>query len=152
MKLAEALVLRADIQKRVAQLRERLKKSAIVQEGEKPPEDPEVLLAELDQLLNQLTTLIERINRTNLLTRLSDGTTLTSALATRDVLTMRFSILTTLSDAASDRVNRYSASEIRQLSTVDVRALRKQADDIARQRRELDTAIQAANWATDLVE
>ena len=40
MKLSEALVLRADIQKRIEQLRERLKTSALVQEGERPPEDP----------------------------------------------------------------------------------------------------------------
>ena len=33
MKLAEALVLRADLQKRIAQLRERLRQSALVQEG-----------------------------------------------------------------------------------------------------------------------
>src|ERR1051326_8393767 len=57
MKLAEALVLRADIQKRVEELRKRLKESALVQEGEKPPENPEELLAELDRLLNQLVGL-----------------------------------------------------------------------------------------------
>lgn len=53
MKLAEALVLRADLQKRIAQLRERLRQSALVQEGEQPPENPEQLLIELDQVLNQ---------------------------------------------------------------------------------------------------
>ena len=33
MKLAEALVLRADLQKRIAQMRQRLQQSALVQEG-----------------------------------------------------------------------------------------------------------------------
>jgi len=37
MKLAEALVLRADVQKRIAQMRERLRQSGLVQEGEQPP-------------------------------------------------------------------------------------------------------------------
>ena len=60
MKLAEALVLRADVQKRIAQLRERLRQSALVQEGEQPPENPEQLLIEMDQLLNQLGDLIIR--------------------------------------------------------------------------------------------
>ena len=46
MKLAEILVLHADVQKRIAQMRERLKQSALVQEGEQPPENPQELLAE----------------------------------------------------------------------------------------------------------
>ena len=37
MKLAEALIQRADCQKRIAQLRQRLTRSAKVQEGEQPP-------------------------------------------------------------------------------------------------------------------
>src|SRR5947209_17795737 len=91
MKLAEALVLHADVQKRIAQLRERLRQSALVQEGEQPPENPEQLLIEMDQLLNQLGDLIIRINRTNIQTRFSTDETLTDALARRDVLSMRYS-------------------------------------------------------------
>jgi len=48
MKLAEALNLRADLQRRVEQLRMRLAQNAKVQEGEEPLEDPKGLLAELD--------------------------------------------------------------------------------------------------------
>ena len=44
MKLAEALTLRADLQKRAAQLQNRLYNNAKVQEGEKPAEDPRGLL------------------------------------------------------------------------------------------------------------
>jgi len=47
MKLAEALHLRADLQKRIAQLGDRLNNNARVQEGDEPAEDPAVLLAEL---------------------------------------------------------------------------------------------------------
>ena len=36
MKLAEALSIRADLQKKVAQLKERIKESAKVQEGDEP--------------------------------------------------------------------------------------------------------------------
>jgi hypothetical protein len=150
MKLAEALVLRADVQKRLAQLRDRLRLSALVQEGEQPPEDPQDLLAQLDQLLGQLEELIVKINRANMQTNLSDGTILTNALARRDVLTQRYNSLSTLVDTASDRTDRYGRSEIRKLSTVDVAALRKQMDDVARTRRDLDTQIQATNWTADL--
>ena len=40
MKLAQALAERADIQKRLGQLRERLQLNARVQQGEKPAEQP----------------------------------------------------------------------------------------------------------------
>src|SRR5437016_8407437 len=143
MKLAEALVLRADVQKRIAQLRERLRQSALVQEGEQPPENPEQLLIEMDQLLNQLGDLIIRINRTNIQTRFSTDETLTDALARRDILSMRYSVIGGLADTAANRIGRYGRSEIRKIATVDVAALRRQLDEIARQRRELDTAIQA---------
>jgi hypothetical protein len=152
MKLAEALVLRADIQSRVEALKGRLGQSALVQEGEKPPEDPQELLAELDRLLNQLAGLIERINRSNLQSRLPDGRTVTAALAERDVIALRQSVLQSFADSAGATVNRYSRAEIRLTATVDVSALRKQIDQLAHQRRDLDTAIQATNWTADLVE
>ena len=45
MKLAEALALRSDAQKRLAQLQGRAVASARSQEGEEPPERAEELLA-----------------------------------------------------------------------------------------------------------
>jgi hypothetical protein len=151
MKLAEALVLRADIQKRVEQLRERLKASALVQEGDQPPEEPQELLTELEGLLDQLAGLIVGINRTNLQTMVDDRLTLTESLAQRDVLDLRLGILKALADTAAQRLDRYGRSEIRRVPTVDVGALRKEIDRLARERRELDTAIQATNWTTELV-
>lgn len=65
MKLAEALILRADCQKKISQLRSRLRRCVKVQEDEQPPEDPQVLLGKLSSAITQLTTLIQRINRTN---------------------------------------------------------------------------------------
>ena len=152
MKLSEALVERADLQKRVEQVRARLRLSALVQEGEQPPEDPRILLTELDRLLDGLADLIARINRTNLHATLPDGTTITNALARRDVLKLRLSVLGTLVETASNRTNRYGHAEIRTLPTVDVGALRRQIDGLAQQFRELDTSIQAINWTTELTE
>lgn len=152
MKLAEALVLRADLQKRLAQMRTRLSHSALVQEGEQPPENPTELLAELEQMLMQLQDLMARINKTNLKASLPDGMTLTDALARRDILSLHHSIISGLAETASNRVERYGRSEIRRLATVDVAVLRRQLDELARQRRELDSTIQATNWTTDLLE
>jgi hypothetical protein len=152
MKLAEALVLRADVQRRVEQLRDRLRQSVLIQEGDLPSEDPQALLTALGDILKELGDLITQINVTNLQTIMADGTTLTAALARRDVLVLEQSVLQSVADTASNRIDRYSRSEIRRVATVDVAAMRRNIDDLARQRRELDTTIQATNWTTDLVE
>jgi hypothetical protein len=153
LKLAEALANRADLQRRVEQMRGRLQRSALVQEGESPPEDPQELLEEMERLVSELEEYVRRINRTNLSATLSGGeTTLTDALARRDALTLRYGNLKTLVSAASDRVPRYGRAEIRILSAVEVGPLRRRMDELARERRELDISIQQANWATDLME
>lgn len=153
MKLAEALANRADLQRRVEQARVRLQKSALVQEGESPPEDPRELLEESERLVSELEGYVRCINRTNLSATLADGeTTLTDALARRDALALRYGNLKTFVGTASDRVSRYGRAEIRILPTVEVGPLRRRMDELARERRELDTAIQQANWVTDLIE
>jgi hypothetical protein len=151
VKLAEALARRADLQKRVEQMRGRLQQSALVQEGESPPEDPEELLRESDGMLVELEDLVGRINRTNLEATLADGRTLTAALAERDALALRYGLLGGLVRMASERVPRYGRNEIRTLSTVDVGEKRREMDQLALSRRDLDTRLQQANWTTDLV-
>jgi hypothetical protein len=134
------------------QLRARLVSSAIVQEGEQPPEDPQVLLAELEGLIAEFEQLVIAINRTNSSAAIDGVGVLTEALAKRDALDLKLSLLGGLVEAASNRANRYSRTEIKLLSTVDVPALRKRLDDTSRQRRELDAQIQGTNWTTDLLE
>ena len=73
MKIAEALILRADIQKRIAQLKTRLNNNAKVQEHEEPTENPQLLLTELDSLISQLNDLIIKINKTNTLSKITAG-------------------------------------------------------------------------------
>ena len=46
MKLAEALLLRSDLQKKIASLKERIARYSVVQEGDRPAEDPKALLAQ----------------------------------------------------------------------------------------------------------
>ncbi|NES97318.1 MAG: hypothetical protein F6K32_19275 [Desertifilum sp. SIO1I2] len=152
MKLAEALILRADCQKRVEQLRQRLTKSAQIQEGEMPPENPQTLLAELETAVSELTGLIQRINRTNSQTELEAGIMLSDALARRDTLILKRSVYESLMNAASYSQNRYSRTEIKVLSTVNVAEIQSQIDRMARDYRELDTQIQAANWNTELLD
>lgn len=152
MKIAEALVTRADHLKRLASLRARLQQAGTTQEGETPPEPPLDLIAETDQIVDRLTDLIIRINRTNLVVTLPDGATLTTALARRDALALRMNALNNLIESASSQVSRYSRSEIKLVPTVEIAPLRRQWDELARQRRELDVAIQALNWSADLLD
>ncbi len=124
----------------------------MVQEGDTPPEDPAKLLAELGELTAELEGLITRINLTNAGSRLGTGETVTAALARRDVLGLRQTVLRAAVDAVGASQARYSRSEIRLARQIDVAGLRKELDDLARERRELDTAIQEYNWTADLIE
>ncbi len=150
MKLAEALNLRADLKKRIAQLRSRLQSNAKVQEGDQPAENPYDLLKELDENILQLEELIRRINLTNCQTK-QDNNTISDMIARKDSLALKNSILRDLLSEASNKVERYSNKEIRVLSTVKVTELQKDVDKIARELRELDTKLQGLNWTTDLL-
>ena len=150
MKLAEALNQRADLQKRIAQLRERLSNNVKVQEGDQPAEKPEDLFAELERSLKELETLIVRINRTNQET-IWEGQTLTEMIAAKDVLSLHLSSLRDVLEAANVRSDRFSRNEIKFVRTIDVNGLQKKVDDLSRDLRELDSRLQQANWMTDLL-
>ena len=150
MKLAEALIERADLQKRIDQLEDRLQSNALVQDGEEPAEDPVVLLAELTTLSTSLEDLITRINLTNAQTTV-EGKSLTALIAKRDCLTKRLRVLRHFLSAASSTAMRSRGTEIIVKSTVPVREMQKTVDDLAKALRETDTAIQAANWSADLL-
>lgn len=152
MKLAEALILRADSQRRLEQLRLRLLRGAKVQEGDEPAEDPHVLLDEFELTASLLTRLIQQINRTNSTVQLEEGMTLSDALALRDVLQLRQNTYRDLAKAAAITQDRMTKSEIRFRSTVSVQEVQKQADTLAKEHRELDAKIQALNWQAELRE
>ena len=73
MKLAEALIERADLQRHLAQLQARLLQNAQYQEGESPAEDPAVLLDEYRRANEALHCLIVQINLANQRAALADG-------------------------------------------------------------------------------
>ena len=151
MKLAEALLERADLQKRLEQLRDRLRSNARVQEGEQPAEDPQALLRELENGVQRMEWLAARINLTNTCVRAA-GESLTALLARRDAWRQETAMLREFLDAASALADRASRSEIRVQSTVNVAALQKTLDQKCKALRELDACIQAANWTAELDE
>ena len=152
MKLAEALILRADCQKRIQQLETRLVNNAMVQDGETPAEDPSQLRLELEDLSEQLLLLIKRINRTNSLNQVDEGLTFSDALANRDILHLKHGIYRNLSQAATVTQTRHSKSEVKFNSTVNVKELQEMASRLAQEHRQLDARIQEANWRIELLE
>ena len=151
MKLAEALSIRKDLQKRIKYLEERIKSNVKVQEDDEPLEDPIELMKELHSCLIQLEELIGRINFTNINTKNAEGQSLTQLMAKKDTLTMRISILRNIYKSATDIVTRYSASEIRQECVIDVKLLSKRIDDYSARLRKIDMEIQGLNFLTELV-
>jgi hypothetical protein len=154
VKLAEAMSLRADASRRVEQLRTRIVANARFQEGQEPTADAGALLAEAGAVLDELENLIRRINRTIAATQIGPEVTITDALARRDVLRARHSVVTAAADAAVGRGQgmRQLRSELKMLTALPVAQLRAQADELARQVREIDVRIQQSNWEFDLLE
>ena len=152
MKLAEALSLRADRQKRMLQLTERVKANALVQEGDNPSEKAGDLLTEFGLVADEFQTIVARVNRTNLTVKISDGRTLTEAIARRDTLKFHINVWRQAAEAAAVRQIRGTKSEIRLVSTINVKEARDKADPYSKELRDLDTMIQAANWTHDLLD
>lgn len=151
MKLAEALQERADLNRRIEQLKSRLNSNALVQEGEKPAEEPEQLLRELDGCVERLEELMAKINRTNCET-VVEGKTLTELIARKDALLIRLSAYRDLVSTASQTARRATRSEIKIFSTINVQDKQRMVDEMAKELRLLDNKLQATNWTVDLNE
>ena len=151
MKLAEALSIRKDLQKRIEQLGQRIQYNVKVQEGDEPSEQPDELMKELDNCLVQLEDLVWRINTTNMQTKNAEGKTVTQLMAQKEVLTLRINTLRNIFDKASKGLDRYSRSEIKMVTVIDVKSLGKLVDDYSAQLRKLDIEIQALNFTTELI-
>jgi len=92
LKLAEALNIRADLQRRSHQLKERILRNAKIQVDEKPAEDPNELLAELEHVNAELVGLVKSINRTNCNIVFGDNQLLSDILSERDYLSKKIEL------------------------------------------------------------
>lgn len=131
MKLAEALIERKELQSRLSRLNQRLQANALVQEGDVPSEDPKVLIKDVETTIDELTTLVDRINKTNGVV-IVDGKTLSEMITKRDFMVKRISIMREFLQKASNKIERYSRNEIMITATVDAK-------------------IQYTNWNTELI-
>lgn len=151
MRLAEALLERKELKIKLSNLRSRADGNLVVQEGNDPVEEPNQLIRQMEIISRALTTLIMKINKVNATATLPNGMTLGDALVQRDEWQSQTGRFRGLAQTARNgQVERYSQKEIRNICLVDVTELEKKADDYARKARELDAAIQAANWEIEI--
>ena len=144
-------MLRGDLQNKMEQIRHRLASNVMVQEGDEPNEDPNQLLKEYDRALEEFGVLVKRINKTNNETDFSSDLTLSEALVERDILKRKRNLLASAVEEGTVRQDRYSRTELRYVSKIDVNKLQKQIDEISKDYRELDVKIQGLNWTVDLL-
>ena len=149
MKLAEALQERADLNRKIDDLKRRLGRNILVQEGEAPAEDPAMLLSELDTAIDRLESLMAAINRTNGRTHVN-GMTLTELIAKKDALNLRISAYRDAVYTASENTSRARGTEIRVKALLSAAELQKQADALSADLRKLDNLLQETNWKTEL--
>ena len=149
MKLAEALLIRKDLQNKLSEMRCRLNNNAIVQEGETPAEDPELLLQQSRRMFGELQKLMTQINLCNARV-ICEGKTMTELLAERDCLKQEISMIRDFLDSASSTGRRARGSEIKVISTVAVADIQKLADSRSAQLRKLEMKIQQLNWTTEI--
>jgi len=146
MKLAEGLLLRADLMKKIEHLQNRIRPVLIVSDNKTPQEDPTKLLAQLRKSIQDLESIIIRINKTNNETEIEGEGLLMEALAKRDSLKMLSVKLRIIRQAA--QIN--SISDNNQKATVDIKNLQIEIDQTGRAFREIDSKIQETNWLTEL--
>jgi len=151
MKLAEALIERAEIQKKNGQLISRIKDNTKIQEGELPYEKPEELIAEYEENMARFLELVQRINETNCKTPFAEKGSIADAIALRDYLGSKIKAYREFYESATIKMDRYSHNEIKFIRCIDAKELQNQIDKLSKEYREIDTKLQSINWTVDLL-
>ena len=149
MKLAEALLTRADLQKKIAQLKTRMIQNVKVMDGEEPAESVAELLAEFCEANFALATLIIRIVKTNAHTPFDEGTII-DTIVWRDFIGTKIKVYRELYEAAISKSERFHLQEIKYIRCVDTAKLQKDINELSQIYRAIDTSLQKVNWNTDL--
>lgn len=151
MKLAEALMLRADYQAKLHDIQQRLINNVKVQEGETASEEPTQLLHILSSTLTELEKLIVRINKTNATVMMDETHTLNDIIAQRDTLKRKLNIYSTVLNNAAIKQDRYMRTEIKYISTINIADTQKEIDALSKALREINVRLQEKNWSTELL-
>ena len=142
MKLAEALIERAEIQKENAKLLSRIKDNVLVQDGDAPAENSEDLIGEYNKNMERLLILTQKINATNNKTPFDDKMNVAEAIAVRDCLGAKNRVYREIYENATIRQDRYSRKEVKFLRCINIQDLQKRIDGFSKEYREIDVKIQ----------
>lgn len=150
MRLAEALIERAELQKKNAQLLRRIEQNTKVQEGEQPAENPNDLISEYEENMERLEWLIKKINLTNSST-VFDGGTISDGIAKRDCIGLKIKAYKNIYESATIVQERYSQKEVKFVRIIDAEKIQHTINTLAKEYRELDTKLQEQNWTVELL-
>ncbi|MCL2320830.1 MAG: DIP1984 family protein [Oscillospiraceae bacterium] len=149
MKLAEALLLRSEYQKKIESLKQRILVNVKVQENEEPFENPKDLLNEIFKIEEQLCDLVKKINHNNFKIKLPSGESLADAIANRNMILKKISMLKSIPERVNEKDYRLTHTEVKMHVTLNISEIQKQIDSLSKSYRELDTQIQGVNWTSD---
>jgi len=151
MRLAEALLERAEIRRKLGQLISRVKDNTKVQEGDSPSEKPEELITEYEENTMRLLELVRQINNTNCKTPFDPNMSIADAIALRDSLGAKIRAYREFYESATFKLDRYSQNEIKVVRCIDAKGLQNKINKLSKEYREVDTKLQGLNWTVDLI-
>ncbi len=154
MNILEALNLKKDLKNRIESLRRRYVNSVTIMKGEKPIEDPQKLLVELEDFFSQLNDISCRISAANTATRNRKGQTLKQLMIEQSIVEQRKECL----DRAFEEVlfgdaEVYSCYKKPQSDydvTIDIESLKKEIDNQEIRLRQLTSEIQQLDLTTEI--
>lgn len=150
MKLAEALIVRRDLQNKLNELQNTLINSALIEEGDTLDIPIKDLLAEYEAVGQQLSQLVVQINQRNQEIKVADSNdSLQVILEKRENLRRRHNLYTQIIEATGAN-RRYGRNEIKMTRTVNLKEMTALLDQVAKEIRETDALIQQTNWLQDL--
>jgi len=147
MKLAEAMMQRADLDKKVSILGARLNDIALINKNYALEDEPKHLFEELNKSMKALSELVYRIHVTNMET-IDNGTTITAMLTKEEILKMRINTLIRIKESASID-SRFDKTIYTIL--INKAELQKELDECKSQLEKLDMKLQQLNWQTELI-
>ena len=152
--LAEALNVRASLNIKLGDLRNRIDNNIYISNGNDPYEDAQELLNKAIEVSKELENLVNIINQTNNNTKFESeiySGTLSEALTHRDTLTQQIKTISQALDSIPSNKRSFFEDRTNGRVLLSVSGLRERKDEFATKLRKLDTDIQKANWSTDLL-
>ena len=153
MKLGQALLTRKDLIKSVADIQNRYVQAAVHVENDTPDEAARDVFAQFEDNVAEIERLTVTINQSNNVTKVGKRTMM-EAVVHRDFLKLKLTHLTSIMNQLRQRNrSRMFGSDKKEVLAegVSVAEVAKYTDDVAKELRLLDMAIQEVNWLVELI-